>query len=102
MQDRGTVDHFSEIRSARNGLEAALAVSDSEAARAGWRLYHHALAVRDPRAVRDARMLFHDTVVRSGDEQLIEAKQRYDSALEVEASSTSHEADSVAPGRVRR
>lgn len=62
-------------------MEAALAVSESEAARAAWRLYHRALALPNSRPGRDAWHLFDQAITRSEDEQLIAAKQRYDSAL---------------------
>ena len=73
---------FDEVRSARVGLEAALAVSDSEAARAAWRVYHEVLALLPgSRDIADARRLLDEAIVRAGDEQLVEAKQRYDLAL---------------------
>lgn len=81
MQYGGMVEYLDEVRSARIRLEAALAVSDSEAARAAWRLYHRALALPNSRAGRDARRLLDQAIARSCDEQLIEAKQRYDAAL---------------------
>lgn len=81
MQYGGMVDHIDEIRSARVALEAALAVSDSEPARAAWRLYHRALVMPSTRAGRDARRLLDEAITRSEDEHLIEAKQRYDTAL---------------------
>lgn len=80
MQYSGMVEYLDEVRSARIRLEAALAVSDSEAARAAWRLYHRAQALPNSRAGRDARRL-DQAIARSCDEQLIEAKQRYDAAL---------------------
>lgn len=83
MQYGGMVDHIDEIRSARVALEAALAVSDSEPARAAWRLYHRALVLPNTRAGRDARRLLDQAIIRSEDEHLIEAKQRYDSALRI-------------------
>lgn len=73
--------NLDEIRLARIGLEAALAVSDSEPARAAWRLYHHAMSRSDPSAVKDTRRVFNEAILRSDDQQLIEAKRRYDLAL---------------------
>ena len=78
----GMVDHIDELRSARVSLEAALAISESEPARAAWRLYHRALVLPNSRASRDARKLLAQAITRSGDEHLIAAKQRYDSALQ--------------------
>ena len=81
MQYGGMVEYLDEVRSARIGLEAALAVSESEAARAAWRLYHRALVLPNSRPGRDARRLLDQAIARSCDEQLIEAKRRYDTAL---------------------
>lgn len=85
MQDRRMMDHLNDIRTARTGLEAALAVSESEPARAAWRLYHQALTLKDSQAVADARQILDETIVRSDDEQLVRAKSRYDSALRGDA-----------------
>lgn len=73
-------DHFTDIRTARNGLEAALATSECEAARAAWRILHHALKRRNTRAIGEASRMLNDAIMRSEDDQLIEAKKRYDVA----------------------
>ena len=86
MQYGGMVEYLDEVRSARIRLEAVLAVSDSEAARAAWRLYHRAQALPNSRAGRDARRLLDQAIARSRDEQLIEAKRRYNAALRSVAS----------------
>ena len=80
-------ENLDEMRFARIGLEAALAVTDSEAARAAWRLYHHALGRSDTRTIGDARRILDDAIRRSEDEQLIEAKQRFDLARDGATSS---------------
>lgn len=83
-------EDFDGVRFARIGLEAALAVSESEAARAAWRVYHHVLPRSDTEAVRDACRILDETILRSGDEQLIEAKLRYDLALNGRESPPDH------------
>jgi hypothetical protein len=82
MEYAGSVDYFDEVRSARVGLEAALAVSESEPARAAWRLYHQVLSrLPESNDIRDACRVLDEAITRSEDEQLIDAKQRYDLAL---------------------
>lgn len=80
-------ENLGEMRFARIGLEAALAVSDSETARAAWRLYHHALGRGDIGSISDARRILDDAILRSDDEQLIKAKQRFDLARNGSATS---------------
>ena len=75
------MDPWSEARSARAGLEAALSHSKSSPARAAWRVYHRALAGQNFDTLRDARWILDQAIIHSDDEYLIEAKKRYDSAL---------------------
>jgi hypothetical protein len=75
-------DKYETALAARVVFQAALVVTDSEDARAAWRFYHHALANHaSSESVRAARRLLDEAVVESDDEQLVEAKRRYDAAL---------------------
>lgn len=51
------------------------------AGRAAWRVYRNVLPRSDSEGVRDACRILDETILRSGDEQLIKAKLRYDLAL---------------------
>jgi hypothetical protein len=82
-----TADHQTQSsrersRAARVAFEAALVVSDSEEARVAWRFYHEML-VKAPGTdrVESAQRLLDEVILDAGDEQLAEAKQRYDAAL---------------------
>lgn len=75
-------DDFDEVRAARVALEAALAVTESEAARAAWRVHHMVIGRPvEPGDMTSSRRFLDEVIQRSGDEELIEAKQRYDQVL---------------------
>jgi hypothetical protein len=75
-------DQYEMVLAARVVFQAALVVCDSEDARVAWRFYHHALANdASYESIRAARRLLDEAVIESGDEQLVDAKRRYDVAL---------------------
>lgn len=81
MAGNTTIGDLSEARSARARLESALSHSKSAPARAAWRVYHRTLSGQDFDTLRDARWILEQAIIHSGDDRLIEAKRRYDSAL---------------------
>lgn len=78
----GGIEDLEMVLAARVEFEAALIVSYAEDARLAWRFYHHALANQASSAsLSAARRWVDDAVTESGDEQLVEAKRRYDAAV---------------------
>jgi hypothetical protein len=82
MNRRIGSDDYEKVLTARVAFEAALIVTGWDDARAAWHFYHQALLNQaSSESVRAARRWVDDAVIESGDEQLMDAKRRYDAAL---------------------
>jgi hypothetical protein len=79
----GGIEDLERVLAARVAFEAALIVGHADDARAAWRFYHHALLNQaSSESVSAARRWVDDAIIESGDEQLIDAKRRYDAAVQ--------------------